>query len=215
MEAPKIFDLNGEINAISGSTMTEPNRESISPSDLSLFTPYGNGVYGDQDQSIGHPFTGAPMTEPCGGVIYFSNEITITDFYALMRILEIQSRYETNSPNDFSVFTAESQQPGKDNYLTQMRIVSKFGLRFLFRTLDDTEYDKFQNQELSISEALWLFIEHEKIRWGTSWTEDHGLVGKFGGDGHFAREELAFGLMLESRYYQVVRIWSRAWLVTK
>ena len=37
----------------------------------------------------------------------------------------------------------------------------------------------------------------------------------FGGDGDWAKEELAFGCMVENVDLGIYRIWSRAWLVTK
>jgi hypothetical protein len=185
----------------------------IQPGDLSQFAPYGNGVYGYQNPNGSNQFTSAPSQEACGGVIYFGNEVTKADFEALMRIMEVQ--HGVTPSKDFAAFLAESKQPDKDGYLTQMRILSKFGLRFMFGAISEAEYDAFPAQELSMVEALWSFIEQEKKRWGTSWMEDKGLGGKFGGDGDFACEELAFGFMLENDYHHVYRIWSRTWLVTK
>ncbi len=187
----------------------------IQPGDLSKFAPYGNRVYGYQDRNGSNPFTSAPSQEARGGVIYFGNDVTKSDFEALMRIMGIQPAHVVKPSKDFAVFTAESKRPNKDGYLAQMRIVSKFGLCFMFNALIDAEYEKFPEQELSIVEALWSFIEQERKHWGTSWMDDKGLGGKFGGDGNFAREELSFGFILENDYHHIFRIWSRAWLVTK
>jgi len=95
-----------------------------------------------------------------------------------------------------------------------MRLVSKFGLRFMFNAIDDSEYCSFEKQDLSVSEALWKFIEVEKERLGSTWG-DPRIEGTFGGDGNYAREELNFGFMPENNYHGIYRIWSRAWLVTK
>lgn len=189
----------------------------IQPGDLSKFAPYGNGVYGYQDSKGSNPFTSAPPQEACGGIIYFGNGVSKKDFEALMCIMEVQHSYVVKPLNDFAVFTAESNQSGKDGYLAQMRIVSKFGLRFMFNALTEAEYEKFPEQEMTTIEALWSFIQNERERWGTSFQQDgnKGLQGLFGGDGNFAREELSFGFMLENNYYNIYRIWSRAWLVTK
>jgi len=193
------------------------NKLDIQPGDLSQFTPYGNGVYGYQNRFGENPLTSGPSQEACGGVIYFDNSIVKADFESLMRIMEVQHRNEVKPSKDFAVFTAESNQPGKDGYLVQMRIVSKFGLRFMFGALTDAEYEKFPEQELTMVEVIWSFIEQERKRWGTSFHQDgtNGLRGLFGGDGNYAREELSFGFMLENDYHHVYRIWSRAWLVTK
>ncbi|OGZ94946.1 MAG: hypothetical protein A2847_02070 [Candidatus Sungbacteria bacterium RIFCSPHIGHO2_01_FULL_50_25] len=208
-----VFDLGDKIRV--SPPIWPDHKLDIQPGDLSKSVPYGNGVYGYQDRKGSNPFTSAPSQEACGGVIYFSNGVSKDDFEAFMRILEVQPGYVVKPSKDFAVFTAESKQPGKDGYLVQMRVVSKFGLRFMFGALTDAEYEKFPEQELTIVEALWSFIKQERKRWGTSWMDDKGLGGKFGGDGDFACEELAFGFMLENDYHRVYRIWSRAWLVTK
>ena len=134
-----------------------------------------------------------------------------------MCIMNVQSAGTVKPRKDFAVFAAESQQPGKDGYLVQMRIVSRFGLRYMFGALTDAEYDEFPEQKMPVVDALWWFINEERKCWGTSFQEDgkKGLRGLFGGDGNFAREELSFGFMVENDYYHVYRIWSRAWLVTK
>lgn len=209
-----VFDLGDKIRV--SPPIWPDHKLDIQPGDLTKSVPYGNGVYGYQDRKGSNQFTSAPQQEACGGVIYFGNDVNKADFEALMRIMKVQPTHVVKPSKDFAVFTAESKQPGKDGYLVQMRVVSKFGLRFMFNTLTDAEYEKFPEQELTIVEALWSFIEHERKRWGTSWMDDDkGLAGKFGGDGDFAREELAFGFMLENDYHHVYRIWSRAWLVTK
>lgn len=211
-KAPRriVFDLGNKIR-VSPPIFSDPSLD-LQPGDLSEFVPYGNGVYGYQNRKGSNPFTSAPSQEACGGVIYFGNGVSKADFEALMRITEVRPDHK-----DFAVFTAESKQPGKYGYLAQMRVVSKFGLRHLFHAITDAEHESFVEQEMTIVEALWLFIQQERQRWGTSFLQDgeKGLEGLFGGDGDCAREELAFGFMLENDYYDVYRIWSRAWLVTK
>lgn len=210
-----LFDLGGKIRI--SPPIWPDHKLNIQPGDLSKFAPYGNGVYGYQNRQGSNPFTSAPTQEANGGIIYFDNGIAKADFEALMRILEVQPRYVVKPSKDYAVFTAESKQPGKDGYLVQMRIISKFGLLHMFGALTDAEYEKFPEQEMTIVEALWSFIEQERKRWGTSFHQDgvKGLCGLFGGDGDFAREELSFGFILENDYYNIYRIWSRAWLVTK
>ena len=202
------FDLGDKIRI--SPPIWPDHKLNIQPGDLSQFTPYGNGVYGYQDRFSKDPIKSAPSQEPSGGVVYFGNGITKADFEALLRLMEVRSSYK-----DYAIFLAESEHPGKEGYLIQMRIITKFGLRFMFGAITDDEYDKFPEQELTIGEILWKFIEKEAERWGTSWSNDRGLYGKFGGDGHFACEELAFGFIMENKYHGVYRIWSRAWLVTK
>ena len=188
----------------------------VQPGNLALFAPMGNGLYGHQKPAGLDPFADAPPQDPCGGVIYFDNEISKTDFEALARIWEIEPGNPERA-KQYAAFTAESGQPGQDGYLVQMRIVPAFGLNCLYHAINNTAYERFPNQAITITEALWLFIEKERERWGTSFRQDEekGLRGLFGGDGDYVREKLSFGFMLENAYYGICRIWSRAWLVTK
>ena len=208
-----IFNLGDEVRV--SPAIWPDHKLKVQPGDLSNFAPFGTGVYGYQNQDVSNPFTSAPSHEPSGGINYFGNDISRADFMALMRITEVQSANIINPSKDFAVFASESDQPGKDGYLMQVRVVSKFALRFMFGALTDAEYERFPKQKLTIAELLWSFIEQERKRWGTSWKDSKGLAGKFGGDGDFAREVLTFGFMVENSYHNVFRIWSRAWLITK
>lgn len=204
-----VFDLGDKVRI--SPPIWPDHKLNIQPGDLSQFTPYGNGVYGYQNRFGKNPIKSAPSQEPSGGVIYFGNGIAKVDLEAFLRLMEVWS-----NDKNYAVFLAESNHPGKDGYLVQMRIITRFGLRFMFGAFTDVESDKFPEQERTISEALWEFIKKECERWGTSFSQDSkGLRGLFGGDGDFAREELSFGFMMENGYHGVYRIWSRAWLVTK
>jgi hypothetical protein len=182
-------------------------------SDLSQFAPHGNGVYGFQP-GIPDPIVIAPPQDDTGGFLYFGNGVTQDDFYALMRIAGVQESHDCNPSKQYAVFLQQSGRPGKDGYLSQVRIIPKFALRHLFGVITDTEYERYPEQELTVREAMWGFMQTEKKKYGTYFGSPT-LAGKFGGDGDFAQEELSFGFMVENNYYGVYRIWSRAWLVTK
>ena len=185
-----------------------PNTDSGCPlSDLARFASSGNSIYG-YDEHLVNPFVTAPRDESAGGVLFFGNDIAKNDFLALTRVLEI------NNKKDYAAFLGESVIPKEDGYLRQLRLVSAFALRFHYGVLTSQELNQFPAQDLTMSEAFWRFIEHEKMDWGTFFGSPK-LEGKFGGDGDFAREELSFGIMVENSYEQIYRIWSRAWLVTK
>ena len=191
--------------------------EALQPGDLKKFAPHGCGFYGYQGWDGTTPFSIASQQDPACGVIYFENSIARHDFESLMRIFNISLNSKKPSEKLFAAFVDESKNPGVDGYLVQMRIVSMFGLSSMFRVIDSSDCDNFPSQKLIIADSLWDFIEHQCERWGTSFTQDttNGLGGLFGGDGHYAREELNFGFMVENSYYGIYRIWSRAWLVTK
>lgn len=184
---------------------------SLQPGDLTQF------IRPDEER-CNNPFTRALSEDPCGGsIVYFDNDITRPAFNTLMQILEVQPQDRIEQPKDYAVFVAESYRPQYDGYLAQMRVITRFGLRFKFKTLRDDQYNEFPKQEHSMVEALWQFIVYEKKRWGTSFTQDSetGLMGQFGGNGDNPREQLSFGFMVEDGEHNVYRIWSRAWLVSK
>ena len=203
-----IFELGGKVRI---SPPLWPNAKvSMQPGDLTKFLPSGNGVYGYQNKKTFNPLKSAPPQEATGGHLYFGNEISKEDFYALLRITEVKPNHK-----DYAVFIEESKNPEVDGFLLQMRIVPRFALRFMFGVIEEQEYESFPEQELTVGDLLYSFIESERAYWGTSFSNSPKLEGKFGGDGDFMREELSFGFIVENNYYDVCRIWSRAWLVTK
>lgn len=189
------------------------NKTGVSPADLTKFAPHGNGVYGYQEGAA-DPFKTAPPQDDIGGFLHFGNDVPREDFDTLMSITGVRPRWHQRASHDYAVFYQESKNPGHDGYLAQMRIASKFALRFMFGSITEAEHAAFENQPLSMSDALWGFMEHERKKYGTGFGS-RKLKGLFGGDGDFAQEELCFGFMVENNYYHIYRIWSRAWLVTK
>lgn len=157
----------------------------------------------------GHPIRDASKNEPAGGVVYFGGTPREEDIEALFRLLNVSAHLK-----DYAAFVEHSLQPIEDRYLVQMRIVSRFALKYLFGALDSDEYESFPPQDRTIGEVLWQFIQDQQDKWGTG-MDSYELRGVMGGDGDFAKEELAFGFMVENEYNSVYRIWSRAWLVTK
>lgn len=184
-------------------------RTGLDPADLTKFTPHGNGVYGYQE-GLGDPIKSAPPQDDVGGYLHFGADMTRQDFDALMHIMGVRERWWQKDPRDYVVFYGESNQPGSDGYLSQIRIVSRRALSSMFGSITEAEYNQFPGQEVSMADALWGFMQNERInRNGAS------LNGLFGGDGDFAVEQLCFGFAVENNYFGVYRMWSRAWLITK
>lgn len=185
------------------------------PADLTAFAPQGNVVYGLQEQLI-DPFKAAPRDEAEGGLVFFDNDVSEVHFMGMLHALKIALRppYVIQGRKDYAVFFETSENPHRDGYLTQVRVASKFALRYLYGVIDDVGYQNFPEQTLELPEFLWGFIRAQRREWGTRFGSAK-LAGTFGGDGHFAQEQLAFGLMVENSYHHIYRIWSRAWLVTK
>lgn len=185
------------------------------PADLTAFAPQGNGVYGLQGQPV-DPFTSAPRDEAQGGVVFFDNNVAEVHFMGMLRVLGIMLTPPTviSGRKDYALFFGTSENPRRDGYLTQIRVVSRFGLRYLYGAIDDEAYRSFEEQRLTVPELFWGFIGAQRREWGTHFGSAK-LAGTFGGDGHFAQEQLSFGLMVENSYHHIYRIWSRAWLVTK
>ncbi len=184
------------------------------PGDLNRFLAFqGQAHFGaGYHERYNNPMLAAPNSEGIAGTIYFQNDVNRDDFSGALRLLEIKD--PPGAPKEFVVYSASSQKPGEEQYLRQLRIVSHFAMRHEFHTVKDNQKSKLPTQELSLEEILWIFIQNQREEWGTSFGSPK-LEGVFGGDGHYAREELSFGLQVESDYYGVYRLWSRAWLVHK
>ncbi len=198
------------------------------PESLQIFVPndcFLGGLEGsdwkrllraDGVESQYHPIRSAPTNNAEGGTIYFDNGITRADLAALLRILE-PDPFVPEDRKKYAAYLLDAQKPGEEGYIQQLRIVSNFGLRFLFHSITEEEDENFPKQKVTPEEAIWLFIQKERERWGTGFWDGErtGLAGMFGGDGNMEREKLSFGLMLENSYFSIYRIWSRAWLVNK
>jgi hypothetical protein len=202
----------------------------VQPGDLSLFAPMGMGFHGPfpirpWDDTLSalsglpsgyygyyshtnHPFLGAPISEPAGGVIYFDDGSSESDLQVLLRLLRVYDYLK-----EYAVFIGHAVKPVEERYLTQLRIVSRYALANVFRAEAGEESKSLLAQNLTIGELVWKFIGNQQQTWGTGMSLQ--LRGAMGGDGDWAKESLCFGFMVENQYHGIYRIWSRAWLVTK
>ncbi|MBY0228774.1 MAG: hypothetical protein K2W96_05790 [Gemmataceae bacterium] len=197
----------------------------VQPGDLSGFVPMGNGLGGPavmmpwddlgsmmRRQSFyswhahtGHPMGGAPVTEAEGGVVHFGHRCDLADVAAMLRLLGVHAR-----GTRCAAFAKETENAQEDRWLTAMRIVSPFAMRFMFGAVEDDS--EVPEQPLAPAGLVCRFIEHFREEYAQG---RYDVRGALDGDGDWARESLAFGFMVENAYHGVWRVWTRAWLVTK
>jgi hypothetical protein len=174
----------------------------LQPGDLTqFFTNRGGG----EDF---HPFRGAPAGEPAGGIVYLPAELAREDFFTLLRLLGVDG-----GRTDYAVFAAASTEPQRDRYLVQVRAISPWMLDTWFGVRAKDADPSLLLQDRPLAEMLWAFIGHQQAVWGTFFADPRAPAGALGGDHGSAKEELAFGFMVEGP--GIYRIWSRAWLVDK
>jgi len=197
----------------------------VQPGDLAHFVPPGLGLaapavmrpwdslgdlpsrancYGFGQPSI-HPFLNAPVNDACGAVVYFDGNPRREQFDSLLQLLDVSGALQ-----EYAAFWAESADPKTERYLQQLRIIGRSTLTSIFGAEVSDEQDTFLKQNLVVEDALWAFIADQQETFSRS-----ELRGVMGGDGDWAKEDLAFGFMVENSYNHVYRIWSRPWLVTK
>jgi hypothetical protein len=196
------------------------------PSNFSLFVPMGSGLgnpmvmmpwdniesafsrasYYSFHPHTGNPYTGAPVTEAGGGVIYFDAECQRAEIDAMLRLMDVRRDIV-----NYAAFIQDADKP-EERFLTQMRLISGHGLEFLFRIPDKPETRPLREQKLNIGDAIWKFIETFR---GEYLEGRYDVRGSLGGDDDWAKERLAFGFMVENAYHGVYRIWTRSWLITK
>jgi hypothetical protein len=195
----------------------------VMPGDLSKYVPQGLGLgvpvvirpwddplkalstpgfYG-MDALESDPIRAAPSQEPGGGVIYFDDWHDDEVMRSVLGALGVR-RHGKN----FAVFAGDAEDTQRERYLRQWRIVSKPALGHLFGAGEHAA--RLADQAVTVEEAVLEFLRDERARW-TGWE----LSGTLGGDGDWAKESLAFGLLVENSYWGVYRVWSRPWLVTK
>ena len=150
------------------------------------------------------PYAEAPWTEAAGGVVYFDGEPEQADIESIVRLLEVQ-----RASTQYGAFLREADDPLKQGFLVELRILTTTALA----RLDARASESVDEQPVNIGELIWRFVVDQQQQWGLGYSA--ALDGVFGGDGDWARETLAFGLLVENSDLGVYRIWSRAWLVTK
>ena len=173
-----------------------------------IITPYSASdpsFYGF-DKPGANPVLGGPTTEEAGGTLYFAAD---TDTAALATALGVVGLLRTT---DYVVFPASSTNPVEERFLDQMRLVSTSALASMFRTRIK---DPVPLQSLDMQQAVLAFVAAQKVKWRDDHTYSFKLNGTAGGDGDWAKEQLAFGFHVENTYWGVYRVWSRSWLVTK
>jgi hypothetical protein len=100
----------------------------VQPGDLTKFAPYGNGVYGHQPNNF-EPIKGDPPQESSAGIVYFENGVKKEDFMGFLGMMGIRPDIK-----DYAAFISESKDPLNERFFKQLRIVPKFGLKYLFGT---------------------------------------------------------------------------------
>ena len=183
--------------------------------DPTVDMPNGNGVYGYQDKGHPRPELLAPRNEDTGGFLFLPTDVSPESIDMLVALAGMAStEHRRRTMYGVQAIDAPEGMEARLGYLRKLVIADRFALRFLYRSLEEGDYDSFSEQPLDIAELVKAFIEDEKAKHGTYFTSPT-LNGKFGGDGNFAREQLSFGFAIENSYHGVISVWSRAWLVTK
>ena len=195
------------------------------PGDLTLFVPNGLGlaaplIMGPHDRledafkrrdfygftaPSANPLLNAPLNDDKGGVVYLHGYLKREELQSLLSLMGGSDR-----TREYAAFWSKSENVQTDRYVEQLRIVPKGAIQSLFRAPAEKAGAELIKQQLTVEEALWAFVEDQQARYDSS-----ALTGCLGGDGDWAKERLAFGLMVENSYWGVCRIWSRAWLITK
>ena len=160
------------------------------------------------ERSSGNLLQDAPKYDPTGGSIYFesSNEEHLR---ALVRLL---MGYKAER-KDFIAFGVSAKDPVDEHYLDQIKLLTHVAASSVF----EVEYDEMPDeQSITIEDAVVGFVQAQCLKWNEPGkTFSSRLSGAAGGDGEYAKEALAFGLHVENSHWGVLRLWSRAWLVTK
>jgi hypothetical protein len=167
------------------------------------------GYYG-LDAPTGNPIHAAPTSDPAGGAIYFDDGVPGQDVLTALQVMGAHLKLD-----DYVIFGRESAEPQTDRYLDQIRIIGPGALQQLFGARPE-EAAAHARPKATLGALVAGFIEAQQAKWnGANQPFARSLAGTLGGDGDWAKESLAFGFLVENQYWQVMRLWSRPWLVTK
>ncbi len=175
----------------------------VRPWDDPLKVLSGPNYYGFENGES-DPVRGAPTQYAEGGVIYFDADRSWDLVAPALSLIGMHL-----AMRDFAVFAGAARDPIADRYLDQVRIVSRHGVGHIFG-LGKELADIPAEQPLTLEGYVQQFLAEQQEKW--SWSN---LRGTAGGDGDWAKERLAFGVMVENWYWRVYRLWSRPWLITK
>lgn len=166
--------------------------------------------YYELDEDESDPILGAPSSDPAGGCIYFDDDIEKDDLSTVLRVMGVHGGLQ-----DYVLFGAESTDTPEDRYLDQIRIVSRGALTHLFNVPIELVGD-LPKPSAPLETLIQAFVSAQREKWNDPrYAFGSKLAGTLGGDGDWAKESLAFGFLMENQYWQVMRLWSRPWLVTK
>lgn len=191
-----IINLFGEQLPISP-PMFDPKLK-VDPGNLEEYAPMGTGIYGYKEYDF-DPKAAVHIHENEGGLIFFDDHVAREQLMATLAVMGVRE------DKQYLAFAKISEQPIVDNYLAELRLVSSMALRSHFGVGDQT---KVQDMELTIPEAVWQFMEHQKHAPKAS-------PDRFGTDGYWTMPALGFGFMIENSYFGIYRVWSRIWHVTR
>lgn len=207
-----------------------PERPAVEPGDVKAFTPMGFAAgppmilrpwdrledlenqasyYAAQAHSF-HPLHGAPTEEASGGCIYFDSD---RDTDRMKSVFQAMGAALWSGDRNYAVFIAESETPRRDGFITHCKVLPFWALGHFYQVNPVHLSEPPQPQPMSVWGFLRGFIDCQQQRWGIGMSQS--LHGCMGGDGDWAKEALCFGFMMENQTHQVLRIWSRAQLVTK
>lgn len=170
--------------------------------------------YVDLDAEDFEPILGAPTSDPAGGCVYFDDDIDSDDLSTLLRIMGVQGALR-----DYVLFGAESADTPEDRYLDQVRVISRGALTHLFNVPTEFVGD-LPKPVAPVETLIQTFVSAQREKWNDPrYAFGSKLAGRLVGDDRvresWARESLAFGFLVENQYWQVMRIWSRPWLMTR
>lgn len=198
--------------SVNTSSIWAPGDEVVDPT---IDIPDNSGVYGHYPKKYGRPEQLAPSQEDAGGFLFLPNSVKPEMLAQLVDIAGLgNTSWHVNNRYGLQVIDAPEGLEAQLGYMRKVVIADRFALRHLFGTINNHEYENYPQQPLDATEAVQAFVESERNKYGTLFGSP-GLAGKFGGNGHYAQEELGFGFAIENSYYKVISIWSRGWLCTK
>lgn len=188
----------------------------VMPGDLTQWLRFGDEARTEartsEDRDLVVPGTGpilaSPQSDAGGGMIMFDDRGALE---RLPSALDLMGVYRKSK--DYAVFWGVSLEPEKDRYLHQVRIVTHAALAYAFKARSEAE--ELSTQPIPLGAYIETFIAEQREKWNDGRRFSAKLDGLMGGDGDSAREKLGFGFAVESSYFGVYRLWSRAWLCTK
>jgi len=207
-EGSKVYVIEGKVNT-----------DRRLPENLGAITQDGDGVYNATEPVWGELFSDVAkkisIETASGGLLFFDDsDFSPERFRKTMELLDVGhcrgwAGKAVEAAKEYTAFICSSENPRKDRYLSQLRFVSSFAMKFYYKRKDLAERIEKNPMKLDYVKFMISFIKQEIERYNSE-SGKRLLRAEIRATGEECGSfGFGFGFLVENKYYGIYRLWSR------